>query len=219
MSAQNQGQKAAPTPQKSAENPTATKKRAVKPLPEDSAIFRFMEAMGPRIPEDEEGPCGGPNMDGGIYCSIMVLNSVIERMGNRTLEPHELTLPQWLALGTVLHSGPEGVPHAQLGQRLMLSKAPVTGVVDRLERIGLVERHPDAKDRRISRVVGTKQGYDKWYEVKTTLSEKTDPDLDSCLTEDEQNQLLQLLGRLLESFAPKDEAVAELIARKEAGTK
>jgi MarR family 2-MHQ and catechol resistance regulon transcriptional repressor len=214
VSAQNQGQKAASTPQNKIDSVSTAKRRTGKPLPEDSAIFRFMKAMGPEPVDGDTGACGEPDLDGGIYCSIMVLNSVIERMGNRTLEPHELTLPQWLALGTVLHSGPEGVPHAQLGQRLMLSKAPVTGVVDRLERVGLVERRPDAKDRRISRVVGTKLGFDKWHEVKTTLHEKTDPDLDSCLTETEQNQLLHLLGRLLESFAPKDEAVAELIARK-----
>ena len=181
-------------------------------LPKDSAIYRFVEGMGP--PDDEHGP----DIEAGIFCSVMVLNSVIERMGNRFLEEQELTLPQWLALGTVLNAGETGVPHAQLGQRLMLSKAPVTGVVDRLERAGLVVRRPDLRDRRVSRVVGTPAGLEKWHSVHETLHDNCGSDLEHCLAEAEQLQLLHLLGRLLESFAPQDAVVAELLEYKPSKT-
>lgn len=182
-------------------------KRVGKPLPRDTAIFRFMEGTGPCAREE-------PDLDGGIFCSIMVLNSVIERVGNRLLEAHELTLPQWLALGTVLHAGPDGVPHARLGQKLMLSKAPVTGIVDRLERVGLVKRHADARDRRVSRVVATEAGEAKWFAVRDTLHNGASHNIDEALSENEQLQLLGLLGRLLETFAADDEMVADLVARK-----
>lgn len=181
-------------------------RRGPRPLPRDTAIFRFMEGMGPHSDE--------PDLDGGIFCSIMVLNSVIERVGNRLVEAHELTLPQWLALGTVLHAGPDGVPHARLGQKLMLSKAPVTGIVDRLERVGLVERRADSKDRRVSRVVATEAGERKWLDVKQTLHDGSSCNVDEALSESEQFQLLGLLGKLLESFADDDEMVADLVARQ-----
>ena len=69
-----------------------------------------------------------------LMCHVMLLNSVLERSANRFAEDHGLTFPQWMALGCVGHGGDEGVRHSEIGQRLMLSKAPVTGVIDRLER-------------------------------------------------------------------------------------
>src|SRR5205085_12192673 len=86
-----------------------------------------------------------------LFCHIFMLNSVLERAGNRVAEGGGLTLPQWMALGCIGHCGDEGIAHSLLGSRLMLSKAPITGVVDRLERAGHVLRAPDAADRRVSR--------------------------------------------------------------------
>ena len=86
-------------------------------------IFRFMRTINPGVDshcDKSETSALGP----GIYCSIMVLNSVMERAGNRKLEEHNLTIPQWLGLGAVLHCGADGISHGQLGQRMMLSKAP-----------------------------------------------------------------------------------------------
>ena len=147
----------------------------------------------------------------GIYCSIMVLNSVMERAGNRKLEEHNLTISQWLALGAVLHCGADGLSHGQLGQRMMLSKAPVTGLVDRLARAGLVERQPDEHDRRVSRVVITPAGETMWKRAHETLTSSAKNDLLDSLNEDQQNQLLHLLSGLLSSFAAQDEHVAELV--------
>ena len=126
-------------------------------LPDELPIFRFMRYVGPA--EGQSLGKDAPEMrEAGIYCSIMVLNSVMERAGNRILENHELTMPQWLALGAVLHAGEAGISHGQLSQRMMLSKAPTTGLVDRLARAGMVKRKPDKTDRRVSRVSITPAG-------------------------------------------------------------
>ena len=173
-------------------------------------IFRFMRTINPGA----DSPCdkGESNSLGpGIYCSIMVLNSVMERAGNRKLEEHNLTIPQWLALGAVLHCGAGGISHGQLGQRMMLSKAPVTGLVDRLARAGLVERHPDEHDRRVSRVVITPAGEAMWKRAQQTLTSSSKHDLLDSMSEEQQSQLLHLLSHLLSSFAAQDEHVAELV--------
>lgn len=165
--------------------------------------------MGPSQNLDGSQNCG-PTVDGAVMCSIMVLNSVMERQGNRILEEHGLTLPQWLALGCVAAGGAEGVPHAQIGSKLMLSKAPVTGVVDRLERAGLVERRPDAHDRRVSRVVITDEGTAMWWRVKESLAGFSDQMFDGFLEESEREQLLGLLGKMLGGLAARDpHAVSE----------
>ncbi|BCM92746.1 hypothetical protein IAD21_04628 [Abditibacteriota bacterium] len=170
---------------------------------EDSPIWEVMRGMGPVMGLDG---CShhGPTVDGAVMCSIMVLNSVLERQGNQILEEHGLTLPQWLALGCVAAGGTSGVPHAQIGSKLMLSKAPVTGVVDRLERAGLAKRHPDPHDRRVSRVVITEDGLAMWWRVKNSFSNFSNQLFDGFLKEDEQERLLELLGRMLGAFAARD---------------
>ena len=169
-----------------------------------------MRTIGPcdaSLSDKEEADAMGP----GIYCSIMVLNSVMERAGNRILEEHNLTTPQWLALGAVLHCGGEGLSHGQLGQRMMLSKAPVTGLVDRLARAGWVKRQPDENDRRVSRVVITDEGEKMWKRAQETLMSSSKSDMLENMNQEQQSQLLHLLSHLLSSFASQDPHVAELV--------
>ncbi len=179
-------------------------------LTSELPIFRFMRTIRPDAAsfcKTNDAGAMGP----GIYCSIMVLNSVMERAGNRKLEEHNLTIPQWLALGAVLHCGADGLSHGQLGQRMMLSKAPVTGLVDRLARAGLVERRPDEHDRRVSRVVITPDGEAMWKRAHETLTSSAKNDMLDSLSEEQQSQLLHLLSHLLSSFAAQDPHVAELV--------
>lgn len=165
-------------------------------------VEQFMRRIGP--PDGAPEPCDEEvSLTGAMMCQIMMLNSVIERRGNRLLEEHELTLPQWLALGCISHAGEAGIAHSQIGARLMLSKAPITGTVDRLERAGLVERRSDARDRRVSLVAATAKGIETWWSVKKTLRGETDFTVEKTLSPSEQETLLHLMGRLLDAFAPE----------------
>lgn len=138
-----------------------------------------------------------------LFYHVFLLSSVLERAGNRQTEQHGLTLPQWMALGCIGRGGIEGITHSELGSRLMLSKAPITGVVDRLERAGYVMRVPDPNDRRISRVVATEMGNQKWETVRVHLREMAAEHC-GCLSEKEQHQFLALLERLLDTVARAD---------------
>jgi len=151
-----------------------------------------------------------------IFCHIFVLNSVLERAGNRVAEEHGLTMPQWMALGCVGHAGDEGITHSELGARLMLSKAPITGVVDRLERAEQVRRETSESDRRVSRVHITPRGVQTWSAVRNTLRASA---LEQCavLDDNEKAALLGLLSRLLERAASSDPTLApvrENLARR-----
>lgn len=49
---------------------------------------------------------------------------------------------------------------AEIGERLVLDSATMTGLLDRLEHAGLVARQAHATDRRVNRVVLTERGRD-----------------------------------------------------------
>lgn len=58
----------------------------------------------------------------------------------------------------LLHSTPNGLSQSELGRQLIMHRSNVTGLVDRLEKRGLVERKDAAADRRAYRVVLTGEG-------------------------------------------------------------
>ncbi len=162
------------------------------------SVHAHMKRMAPPSAQSEEIPT-----EAALMCHIMLLNSVLERSVNRFAEQCGLTFPQWMALGFIGHCGREGIRHAELGNRLMLSKAPVTGVVDRLEREGYVRRVTEEKDRRASRIVMQPKGEAVWWQVKKQLHDNSQT-LCSFLALDEQENLLSMLSRLLHSAAAAD---------------
>ena len=52
----------------------------------------------------------------------------------------------------------DGVTQSELAHRLHVAPATVTIALQRMERIGLVERRPDKRDQRVSRVFLTDRG-------------------------------------------------------------
>lgn len=77
----------------------------------------------------------------------------VSRMSRDALAPYGVTPVQYAALCVLWER--DGLSCADLGQRLMLDSATMTGIVDRLETAGLVQRRPDPGDRRINRIHGT----------------------------------------------------------------
>jgi DNA-binding MarR family transcriptional regulator len=84
----------------------------------------------------------------------------------------------------------------ELAERLYLDPSNLTALVDRLEDLGLVERQADAGDRRIKRLVITPKGVQLSEQIiDAVFAEGTVFDK---LDADEQRQLLDLLGRIVE---------------------
>jgi len=69
---------------------------------------------------------------------------------DRCLKPLNVTRSQWWVLAYL--SREDGMTQVQLAEELDLGKVAVGGLIDRLERAGLVSRQPDASDRRVNRV-------------------------------------------------------------------
>jgi DNA-binding MarR family transcriptional regulator len=58
----------------------------------------------------------------------------------------------------LLHANPRGCSQTELGRQLLTHRSNVTGLVDRLEKRGLVERRAAPGDRRVYRVLLTSAG-------------------------------------------------------------
>lgn len=69
---------------------------------------------------------------------------------DRCLKPLSVTRSQWWVLAYL--SREDGMTQSQLAEELDLGKVAVGGLIDRLEKGGLLRREADAADRRVNRV-------------------------------------------------------------------
>ena len=76
----------------------------------------------------------------------------------RAIGKHGLSLSSFNLLMILSRNGGEGCPLYEIGELLLVSRANVTGLVDSLERKGLVERVADKRDRRVRVARITKAG-------------------------------------------------------------
>ncbi|MEU8221268.1 MarR family transcriptional regulator [Kribbella sp. NPDC048915] len=86
---------------------------------------------------------------------LVQLSGLVQGIIAAASERHELT-PVQAKLLCVLLDGPKGM--AELAQCFAVEKAALTGLVDRAEKRGLVERIPVPGDRRAVRVTPTEHG-------------------------------------------------------------
>jgi DNA-binding MarR family transcriptional regulator len=83
-----------------------------------------------------------------------------------------------------------------LATALACDNSNVTGIIDRLEDRGLVERRPGANDRRVKMLVVTPKGQELRREIKARMEEAPEPLL--RLDADEQRVLRDLLRKALD---------------------
>ncbi|QHC21242.1 MarR family winged helix-turn-helix transcriptional regulator [Streptomyces sp. GS7] len=89
----------------------------------------------------------------------------------------------------------EPLPMRRLAQRLKCEPSNVTGIVDRLESRGLVERRPDPDDRRVKLAAPTAEGARTAERLRASLDFAREPL--GQLTVAERTLLKQLLQRML----------------------
>lgn len=93
--------------------------------------------------------------------------------------------------------GSSGLRLSELSERMLIRPPSVTGVVDRLERDGLVARRNDPTDQRAKRVGLTQAGRQLVQRVLIGHQRQIDSAMGG-LSEKEQSQLLRLLTQMRE---------------------
>ena len=73
----------------------------------------------------------------------------------RRLSPFDLTPPQYFVFNALWMG--DGITIGELGDRVSLDSSTLTGVIDRMEKAGYVERKPNPDDRRSALVFLTEK--------------------------------------------------------------
>ena len=115
------------------------------------------------------------------------------------LQPMDISPAGGLALGILVDAG-EPCPPNYLSDRLIVSRATVTGVLDSLAKRGLVRREPHPTDRRMVLVHLTKAGTRMAEKARRTVH-RAEAEWIGSLSEHERAQLTELLGKLQRHLA------------------
>jgi MarR family transcriptional regulator, 2-MHQ and catechol-resistance regulon repressor len=143
-----------------------------------------------------------------LLFNLIYTGDIIQTQLARKIEAHKLSLGAFNALMILSRYETTGCPMHELGELLLVSRANITGLVDCLERRGLVERTGAPEDRRVRLVRLTKPGRklletvlpDHYRRVRAMLrgvSNKDKEALSELLTKMRHN-VLQALARQAE---------------------
>ncbi len=96
---------------------------------------------------------------------VMATADTFLRESQRLFRPYGLTAAQYNVLN-VLAASADGLSQRELGDILVVDRSNVTGLLDRLEKAGLVKRTDHPSDRRVYRVSLTASGRKLWAKVQ-----------------------------------------------------
>ncbi|MBD3243254.1 MAG: MarR family transcriptional regulator [Chitinivibrionales bacterium] len=132
-------------------------------------------------------------LDALLVYNILLTHNHVSPFLDRSLRDLQLTSSQ-LNVMLLLIEQPKGLPLSEIGKRLVVSKANVTGLIDRLEQKGYVCRN-SCDDRRVTRACLTEEGHRTVTSIMPA-HEKTLAKLVGCLNKAEKRELVQLLSKL-----------------------
>ncbi|MBE8525061.1 MarR family transcriptional regulator [Amycolatopsis sp. H6(2020)] len=99
----------------------------------------------------------------------------------------------------VLAALDEPQPMHRIAEKLKSERSNVTGIIDRLEARGLVERRPGERDRRIKNIVATPQGVELARNFRKALGFAAEPL--AALVPGDRVRLRELLARMVDAEA------------------
>jgi len=127
-----------------------------------------------------------------VFQLVEGLTKKLKNIQRLTVSVSGLTPPQYVVLGALWEQDQR--PLKELAEAAHCTRATITGIVDILERKGMVTRQPNPEDRRSLLVTLTERGQDL-QQTTPTLDEM----LHGCCTgirPDEATQLTELLQKL-----------------------
>ena len=128
-----------------------------------------------------------------IVDTLVQWSFAVQTILQRIVAAHDVSLVQLRLFGILRNREPEMM---ELARYLNLDKSSVTGLIDRAERRGLVQRTPTPDDGRVFRVVVTPRGREITAEVAAQVESKI-LELVAGLNDNERNQLISLVSLIL----------------------
>jgi len=143
---------------------------------------------------------GAPEVEGVRLCfELLAAADAIDRDCAGRLGAHGLSEGRFVVL-VMLQREPKGLAPSTLADRAGVTRGTITGLLDGLERDGLIRRVPDAADRRALVIRLTKRGHELAGELVTEHA-RWIGGLLAGLSAADRRQLSRLLGRVWSATA------------------
>jgi len=125
--------------------------------------------------------------------------TLMKRIARRFFRATSLSEAEFNLLIVLRHATID-LSQSDLSQRLLVDKSNVTGLIDRLEQMGLIHRQPDPADRRRYHIVLTELGRRRIDEVDPAYHEMVQ-DIMRELSEPECQTLIRLMRKMRQGLA------------------
>jgi len=123
------------------------------------------------------------------------------------LKHTELSLLQAYALTFLFFKGP--IKISELCEHMMVSPGAASQLVDRLEKLELVERIADPKDRRVRKVIVLDKG-EKFVQENFAFSQSWLSEIPTNITPEEEAQITVVLSILMKSSGKHNQPRGEV---------
>jgi DNA-binding MarR family transcriptional regulator len=133
------------------------------------------------------------------------LTQVLADAFEQRLRRHGLTLAQWGLLRRLWVQ--DGRSQVELQNLLQVEPSSITGLVQRLERLGLVYRQTDPVDKRVRRVYLTEEGYAR-EPLARHLAEEVNAQALRDFTPEERQAFFQMLARAISNVTGEEKSKA-----------
>ena len=131
-----------------------------------------------------------------IAILIKKLSLEIDKLATPILEPYDLTNSQYKILKFLLINPLETVRQVDIEHYFSMTNPTVTGLVQILEKKGMIERKTNPNDSR-SKILCPSQKTLEMKDILVQLGEKLEDELTGILETGEKQELLRLLKKLL----------------------
>jgi len=130
--------------------------------------------------------------------NIVITGSILSKEGQNVLHPFGLTDAQFNILMMLKYQTADGrMNQTELGNKLLVNRSNVTGLIDRMERAGLVRRIANTEDRRVNYVEVTDEGINVLKKANKAYIERVE-DIMSVLSDADYSKLCKILGTVRE---------------------
>jgi DNA-binding MarR family transcriptional regulator len=147
-----------------------------------------------------------------VVVNLLRAHSLLAGELNRRFRSHDLTGPSFNVLSILAGAGEPLSPH-ELGERLLVTRGTVTGLLDTLEKQGLVRRVPHPSDRRMLLIELTDSARTLLDEVCHELF-PAQAEMMAALSEREKETLVCLLGKVQTHLAARARGGSETPATR-----
>ena len=153
-----------------------------------------------RLPGLEERVPGADQRATEVVVNVIKTSGLIEDAVAAHLRPHGLSGTSFNTL-MILEGSQEPLCPSEIGERLLVTRGTMTGVLDSLEKRGLIVRRPDERDRRMLRIELTDKARALLNEIVPTLH-RCEAELLAHLSATDKESLVRLLGKTLSGLTP-----------------